>query len=95
MPLIGFLLGFYLFILLAAFFLLWRNRRTLELRLDVLQRASTAAQRDIERGQEWYWRYEAMNQVSYDQILWNLKPFRPEYYWKDLSFLDPEAEDRG
>ena len=60
----------------------FRFRRSM---LDSIHRASTA---DVYARRDWRWRYEAFNQVTYDQMMrrpW--KRLRPESWYDDTSFL--------
>lgn len=74
--------------IVVAFWLLRRNQRVLAFRLDLLRQAGEAAQADIDAGNfNWRWRYDALNDVSYERQLWSLRPLRPENYYDDLAFL--------
>ena len=64
-----------------------RNQKVANDRGKMLDEIQHASLDDIANRKEWYWRYEAYDQVSYyKQALMFWKPLRS--FWNDLSFLD-------
>lgn len=64
-----------------------RNGRVLRFRLSLLAQVSARAQQDIRLGRSWQWRYDRMNSVTYEAMLFDLRRLRVENYYDDLSFL--------
>ena len=77
------------------FWLLLRNHRVGRFRLALIDQISEAAQADLHDGEKSLrWRYDVLNQVSYEHMLYQFwKPLRPDVWWKDTSFLDPGQFD--
>lgn len=66
-----------------------RNQMVLNYRLDLLRQVSRAAKADINSHayDNWRWRYDAINTVSYDSMVYQF--WRPlKSFYKDRSFLE-------
>lgn len=75
-----------LFALLITF--LVRNHLTYKFRMEILDLVHKKATEDIYEDREWKWRYETLDEVSYEKILFSLKDFKVENYWKDTKFVE-------
>ena len=66
-----------------------RNMKTLKFFKELLYIVNDKASQDIKAGRPWKWRFEELNKVSYDTVLLKFwLSFKPENFWKDLSFLE-------
>jgi len=74
-----------------GFVLLRRTDKVYHFLRQLLEQTSEAAKIDIRAGRNWEWRYEMLNSVSYDSMLYRFWiPLKPECFYKDLSFLKRE-----
>jgi hypothetical protein len=60
-----------------------RNRWVHAARQRFLNEASTLAKQDIAHGRRWQWRYDTLDHVTYDQMMWRFwiwdaEKFRPQ-----------------
>lgn len=46
---------------------------------------------DITAGRPFHWRYDTLAAVSFTSIVHSRKALKPENFWDDLSFLQPEG----
>jgi hypothetical protein len=69
-------------------YLMWRNFKVHRYLLDLLDKVSALAKEDIEQGRPWEWRYKALNQLSYNQMV--IQFWRPLHtFVTDRKFLEP------
>lgn len=62
------------------------NGRVYEHKMQLLDQVSRAAQKDIEEGKPWRWRYDALESVSYHKMVFMFwKPL--DSFYKDRAFL--------
>lgn len=70
----------------------WRNVRVYRFQMGLIDRCRRLNIADIEAGRMKEfdsWRYDALNAVSYNQMLFKFwKPLRVEAWYRDLSFLE-------
>lgn len=78
-----------------AAFLAYRNRRVYTFRLDLIRQVSGAAQADIDAGlNDWQWRYDVLDSVSYGRMMMSVRPLRPGVWYQDTAFLSARAAPR-
>lgn len=75
--------------LVALGFFLRRNSRVLAYRKHILHLIGEASLVDIKHGEKnFFWRYQALDEVSYDEMLWKFwKSF--DSFYSDWSFIYP------
>ena len=72
----------------GSIYMLLRNQKVFHLRTTMLQEVSRLAEKDIENRRDYKWRYEAFEQVSYDQMMRQFwKPVSVRAFYKDTDFL--------
>lgn len=69
------------------FYLFIRLELTHDFLLGLMGQVSDRSRENIEKGEEWEWRYKKLNEVSFERVLFSFKPLKAESYWDDLSFL--------
>ena len=78
-------------LLAAGVVALVQNNRVYRARMGLIERISNAAKADISRGDEWRWRYEAFDAVSYEQMF--ARPWRePVSLYDSLDFASSRGE---
>ena len=71
---------------------LLRNTRVYKYRIRLIEQVSVCARADIQRGQPWEWRYEAIEAVNYHEMVWKLwRSFDSFYPNKSFLLLEQEA----
>lgn len=78
-----FILTIFLVLLTIAFFMcyiLFRNDLVFNARIKLLDDISLLAQKDIEAGRQWYWRYRAFEKYPYIKMVWQLWKFKWELH---------------
>lgn len=67
--------------------MLVRNSQVYNARLRLLDKVSEAADRDIQQGKNWKWRYDVLRSVTYKQMM---RKFwvKPENMYPDNSFYN-------
>lgn len=76
-------------ILVCCLVMLLRNQAVFQFRMDLLNQVSTLARQDVAVEKAWEWRYTALQQVSYDDMMYKFwLPLESESFWADLSFLE-------
>lgn len=81
-----------LLLVAVSMFIGYRNWRVRDARLALLDRISAAARADIDRYDfDWRWRYAELDSVSYERMLFSLRPLdRPEAFYP----RDPARAER-
>lgn len=64
-----------------------RNGVVYRYRNRLIQQVSEAAKADIGRGHYWFWRYDAYNEVSYDEMVWQFWR-KCDSFYPDRRFLE-------
>ena len=67
-----------------SLYCLFRNDKVYELRVEMLHQIF-----------EFYdinWRLDKMHEITYGQMVRSFKPLKPEYYYKDSSFLTKPSD---
>lgn len=85
------IVGLCVVTMLGCLYLLWHNNRVFDARMKMLRKTSDAAQADINRGDYdgWAWRYDALNSVSYTDMMHKFWK-RPDSLYDNLDFIDPD-----
>lgn len=67
--------------------MMFRTIRVAEYRRNLLNQLSDAGHDDIKNRRPWYWRFNAFEQVSFDEMVFKFwKPIRS--FYADLSFTE-------
>lgn len=77
-----------LFIILISFFFLSRNQAVFKFRRKIIETVSSCAKNDCELGNDWKWRFDTLQTVSYDKMLFTFwKRLKVENFYEDDSFI--------
>lgn len=72
------------------FFLMRRNDKIHKFRVRLLDQVSLCSKVDIKYGRPFTWRYDCLNQATYNAMVWKFwRKF--DSFYPDKSFLDPNA----
>lgn len=64
-----------------------RNTSVYNYRIRLNEKVSDRARADIRQNRDWRWRYEMLNEVSYDEMMF--KFWRPlDSFYPDKSFIE-------
>lgn len=81
-------ISFWFVMILSDLYMLIRNIRVYNFRMITLNLVSAASKDDIENNRDFGWRYEYLNMVTYDEMLWKFwKPLRVSSFYKDSKFI--------
>lgn len=69
-------------------FLMYRNRQVFDYRMELLDKVSKMADKDIAAGREFRWRYEYLGTVEYNTMVMQFwKPL--DSFYPNKSFIKP------
>ena len=73
--------------ILVCEYMLHKNNKVRDFRVQLIREISDAAQADIDAGRERKWRYEEFDKVSYNEMMSLRNIFKsPESFYPDRSF---------
>ncbi len=81
-------IGLLVAVMLVALVMLVRNQCVYRFRMELIDKISTSAQRDIASGNyDWGHRYEVFHSVPYERMVWQFwKPLRA--FYPDMAFCE-------
>lgn len=86
-------LTFLICAMVFCIYIYFRVGQVLKLFIQMLDAVSSAANIDIRNGKDWQWRYDYLNRVSFDKILYTLwRPLKPESFYSNLDFMEAPNE---
>jgi len=73
-------------------YLIIRNNRVHRFRTELLNKVSEKSKQDVDvdedEDKDWEWRYDAFEEVTYEEMLYSLKKLKVENYYKDTKFIE-------
>lgn len=73
---------------LVGIYMMYRNHKVYQFRMQILRQVSDAAQSDGKTGRPWRWRYDEMSAVSYNEMMYQFwKPLRVESFYERDDFI--------